>query len=324
METSSLKREKLTFSVSRHRNKIWILSGLVLIMSIAGLITSWLTPSIGYPLRPGLDFTGGTQIRIERACSEQCSDLTSSQILGSLIDISRSDQGANSLINFSEGRVQFLDNYQSILIRLPFLSAMQSKEVISALEPIVGPFDSRELSVDTIGPKLGSQLLKSSLLSLMVAFTGIALYLTYRFDRIFALLALVALFHDLSIVCGIFSWLGIFLNVEVNSIFAVSLLTISGYSVNDTVVVFDRIREIESTKKSLNLTINQKIDLAVSATLSRTIYTSSTTLLPLGALIFFGGATLFWFSIALALGVIVGSWSSIALAPSLLGTRQNV
>ena len=106
------------------------------------------------------------------------------------------------------------------------------------------------------------------------------------------------------------------LQLEVDSLFAVSLLTIAGYSVNDTVVVFDRIRE--RSKDASDLPLSLQVDQAVSATLTRTLYTSGTTLLPLLALVFFGGATLYWFAIALALGVVVGSWSSIALAPSLL------
>ena len=98
-------------------------------------------------------------------------------------------------------------------------------------------------SVDTIGPSLGGQLLRSSLISLLVAFAGIALYISIRYDGRYAVLALVALGHDVLIVCGVFAWLGLISGLEVDSLFAVSLLTIAGYSVNDTVVVFDRIRE---------------------------------------------------------------------------------
>ena len=188
--------------------------------------------------------------------------------------------------------------------------------MIEAVTPLAGPFQTQGQSVDTIGPSLGSQLLLSSLVSLLVAFAGIALYISIRYDGRYAVLALLALAHDVVIVCGIFAWLGLWIGLEVDSLFAVSLLTIAGYSVNDTVVVFDRIRERQ--REDGDLPINDQVDRAVSATLTRTIYTSGTTLLPLIALILFGGATLYWFAIALALGVIVGSWSSIALAPSLL------
>ena len=117
-----------------------------------------------------------------------------------------------------------------------------------------------------------------------MAFTGIALYISVRYDRRFALLALVALAHDVVIVCGVFAWLGISNGLEVDSLFAVALLTIAGYSVNDTVVVFDRIRERQREDAELPLTV--QVDRAVSATLTRTLYTSGTTLLPLLALIF--------------------------------------
>ncbi len=151
---------------------------------------------------------------------------------------------------------------------------------------------------------------------MIVAFAGIAFYISIRYDKRYAFLALIALAHDVIIVCGLFSWFGQSLNLEVDSLFAVSILTIAGYSVNDTVVIFDRIREF--TKEDSNSLLQDKVDKAISATLARTLYTSGTTLLPLLSLIFFGGSTLYWFSIALAVGVLVGSWSSIALAPSLL------
>ena len=142
------------------------------------------------------------------------------------------------------------------------------------------------------------------------------LYLYIRFDRRYAFLALAALFHDLFIVFGIFSWLGILLSIEVNILFAVSLLTIAGYSVNDTVVIFDRIRE--NIKNNKNLVINDLIQISVNESLRRTLFTSFTTLIPLVSLMIFGSYTLFWFSVSLSLGVIVGSYSSILFAPSLL------
>ncbi len=113
----------------------------------------------------------------------------------------------------------------------------------------------------------------------------------------------------------------IFFNVEVDSLFAVSLLTIAGYSVNNTVVVFDRIREKSLVENKLSF--RYQIDEAVGVTLTRTLYTSLTTLLPLICILIWGGSTLYWFSFALVIGVITGSWSSIALAPSLLSITSN-
>ena len=297
--SSGTPQHRLRFELCRQRRRVWGISGLFVVFSLVGLILCWLTPSIGAPLRPGLDFTGGTQIQLERSCSKSCQSLktkSGEEVLGAL-------------------------GGQSLVLRLPFLSAAQGQAVIKAMEPVAGPFQSGGQSVDTIGPSLGGQLLRSSLISLLVAFTGIAIYISLRYDRRYALLALVALAHDVIIVCGIFAWLGLLITLEVDSLFAVALLTIAGYSVNDTVVVFDRIRERSREDDSLPLT--EQVDRAVSATLTRTLYTSGTTLLPLLALILFGGATLYWFAVALALGVVVGSWSSIALAPSLLSLWQG-
>ena len=149
-----------------------------------------------------------------------------------------------------------------------------------------------------------------------MSFAAIAIYISFRYDRLFAALALLCLAHDVLITCGVFAWLGLLLGIEVDSLFAVSLITVAGYSVTDTVVVFDRIREQKTTLRDLPL--SDQVDVAVDATLTRSLYTSLTTLLPLVALIFFGGSSLFWFAVALTVGIAVGSWSSIGIAPTLL------
>lgn len=302
--------------LSRSRRRIWLISLLLVIVSITGLVVSWTNPQINAPLRPGLDFTGGTQIQLERRCEGACSPLQVNDLQNALQAVTLTTEEGTAPPSLESARVQILDAGQSVALRMPALSAAQSQDVISAITPIAGPFLQDGQSVDTIGPSLGSQLLVSSLVSLLVAFAGIALYISIRYDGRYAVLALLALAHDVVIVCGVFAWLGLWIGLEVNSLFAVSLLTIAGYSVNDTVVVFDRIRERQ--REDGDRPITEQVDRAVSATLTRTLYTSGTTLLPLLALILFGGATLYWFAIALALGVIVGSWSSIALAPSLL------
>ena len=310
------------FSLTNQRRNVWLVSIFAILLALSGLLFSYLGTPIGLPLRPGLDFTGGTQIRLDRVCKKECEAINVSSITKSLLEFSF-PRGENlAKRGLSEVKVQLLDQSQSLVVRLPFLSASEVEDVIEALDSIAGPFSENDKSVDTIGPILGGQLLRSSLISLLVAFSGISLYIGLRYDKVYALLALIAVGHDVLIVCGVFAWLGIFLSVEVDSLFAVSLLTIAGYSVNDTVVVFDRIREQVKEKRFSSL--SQRIDYAVSATLTRTIYTSCTTLLPLLALIFFGGSTLFWFSLSLALGIVVGSWSSIALAPSLLSLREPV
>ena len=307
---------QLRWSLSSMRQRVWLISAAVVVVSLIGLVSSWLDPTIRAPLRPGLDFTGGTQIQLERQFDPACADLKAIAVSNVIRELALPKEGNAPLPQLNAPRVQLLDAGQSLLLRLPTLSAAQGQAVIQAVEPVAGPFKDGGQSVDTIGPSLGRQLLQSSLVSLLVAFAGIAVYISFRYDRRYAFLALVALAHDVVIVCGIFAWLGLFFQLEVDSLFAVALLTIAGYSVNDTVVVFDRIRE--RTQQGSDLPLKLQVDQAVSATLTRTLYTSGTTLMPLLALVFFGGSTLYWFAIALALGVVVGSWSSIALAPSLL------
>jgi len=306
----------VVFPLSRLRRRVWWVSLLVLLISSLGLLLCWTNPSIQAPLRPGLDFTGGTQIQLERACGATCSQLRVSEVQASLVKFSLPEQDSIPAPDLASARVQLLDRGQSLVLRLPTLTAAQGQALIQALQPVAGPFQAGGEAVDTIGPTLGSQLLRSSLISLAVAFIGISAYISVRYDRRYAFLALVALAHDVVIVCGMFAWLGLLISLEVDSLFAVALLTIAGYSVNDTVVVFDRIRERQRLDDALSLP--EQVDNAVNATLTRTLYTSGTTLLPLLALILFGGATLYWFAIALAVGEVVGSWSSIALAPSLL------
>ncbi|MAH59051.1 MAG: protein translocase subunit SecF [Synechococcus sp. ARS1019] len=304
----------VSIPLSRFRARVWLISAVVVLISVIGLVLSSI--QLGSPLRPGLDFTGGTQIQLERNCGDSCRNLQASAVSDALQGLNLPTEADEALPKLSGTRVQLLDGGESLLLRLPTLTAAQGQGVITGLADVAGPYVDGGQSVDTIGPSLGGQLLRSSLISLLVAFAGIAAYITIRYDGRFAFLALVALAHDVVIVCGIFAWLGLFVQLEVDSLFAVALLTIAGYSVNDTVVVFDRIRE--RSRENAQRPVSQQVDLAVSATLTRTLYTSGTTLLPLLALIFFGGLTLYWFAIALALGVVVGSWSSIALAPALL------
>lgn len=305
------------FRISRHRRLAWGGSGLACLLSVIGLTLSWLNPSIQAPLRPGLDFTGGTQIELRRVCQDSCSPLTAEAVQRQLTALRLPVQAsAEPAPRLDSAAVQVLDDGQALLLRLPALSAAQSSAVIQGLEPKAGPFETAGQSIGTIGPTLGTQLFQSSVISLLVSFAAIALYITARYDRVFAFLALFTLGHDVLITCGLFAWLGLVLGIEVDSLFAVSLITVAGYSVTDTVVVFDRIREQRSALKHLPIT--EQVDVAVDATLTRSLYTSFTTVLPLLGLIFFGGSNLFWFAIALTTGIVVGSWSSIGVAPTLL------
>ena len=304
------------FRISRHRRLAWWGSGLACVLSLIGLLLCWFNPAIGAPLRPGLDFTGGTQIQLERACGAACPPLSAAQVQQPVSRLQLPGEPGTPAPNLAGAAVQVLDQGRSLVLRLPAVNPEQAAVVVSAVQEVAGPLNASGTAVDTIGPTLGDQLLKGSLISLLVSFAAIAVYITFRYDRVFAGLALLCLAHDVLITCGVFAWLGLLAGIEVDSLFAVSLITVAGYSVTDTVVVFDRIREQKTLLAGLPM--SEQVDVAVDATLTRSLYTSLTTLLPLVALIFFGGSTLFWFAVALTVGIAVGSWSSIGIAPTLL------
>ena len=297
-------------NLTKYRKRIWFFSSFLILISLIGIIISSYSPTIRKPINLGMDFVGGNEIRIERICDEECSEITSDKLQKSLSEISTDRNLINNI------KLQIQNGNKLISIRTPFLALERSENLIDNINKIIGPLDLNTKESRSVGPRLGQKLLINGFSSLSLSLLAISLYISIRFDKRYAFFALAALFHDLFIVFGVFSWLGILLSIEVNSLFAVSLLTIAGYSVNDTVVIFDRIRE--NIKNNSENDINENVELSVSESLRRTLFTSITTLVPLITLIIFGSYSLFWFSISLALGIIVGSYSSILLAPSLL------
>ena len=292
------------------KKRIWSFSIFLISFSFIGILISNFYPSINKPINLGMDYVGGNEIRLERICNIECSTLTSDKLINELRIINKDKKLINNI------RFQIQNNNSLISIRTPFLSIENSEQLINDINKISGPLNFDAKISRSIGPKLGRDLLINGGISLLVSLIAISLYISIRFDKKFSLLALSALFHDLFIVFGIFSWLGIIFSVEVNSLFAVALLTIAGYSVNDTVVIFDRIRE--NNKTNTNSNFNKIVEISVNESLRRTLFTSLTTIIPLLTLILFGSYSLFWFSIALVLGILIGSYSSILLAPSLL------
>jgi len=300
---------KYNLELIKNKRKIIGFSTVLILLSLLGILYSTFNTSYKKPINLGMDFVGGNELRIERICKEECSKFSPDSVLENLRENSKNKNLLNNI------KLQSQNNNKLISIRTPYLSIQESNNLITNLDNIIGPLNYESKDSRLIGPKLGKRLLTNCVTSLLVSLFAISLYITIRFDKKYALFAILALFHDLFIVFGIFSWLGIILSVEVNSLFAVSLLTIAGYSVNDTVVIFDRIRENLKSKKE---GYNETIQLSVNESFRRTTFTSITTLIPLVSIILFGSYSLFWFSLALTLGIIVGSYSSILLAPSLL------
>lgn len=296
------------FSVVKWEKLWWSLSAFLCLASVVAMIISY--QSIGSIIRPSLDFVGGTRLQFELDCTlpNNCDrPLTVNDI--------REVLEAQNLNNSS---IQIVGkDQQGVSIRTKTLNVEERTKLQDALAENIGIFQAETTQIDTVGPTIGRELFLSGILALIVAFTGIIVYLSFRFKTDYGFFAILALFHDVLVTAGVFAILGLVGGVEVDSLFLVGLLTITGFSVNDTVVIYDRIREIEKNVEAEEM--NEIIDLAVNQTLTRSINTSLTTLLPVVAIFLFGGETLKYFALALIIGFVCGSYSSIFIASTLLG-----
>ena len=256
----------------------WSISGLAILLSIAAMTYSLVT--LNAPIRPGLDFIGGTRLQIARDCAiaENCTRPIVVAEVRSIVEA----QG------LSNPTIQLLGDDQDILsVRTKNLDVEQRTQLQTALSEKIGQFDPKTIQIDSVGPTIGQELFVSGMLALIATFFGIVVYLSVRFQFDYALFAIAALFHDVVITAGIFAILGLVLNLEIDSLFLVALLTIIGFSVNDTVVIYDRIRE--TITNNPDSSIQEIVDIAVNQTLSRSINTTLTTLLPLIGIFLFGG-----------------------------------
>jgi preprotein translocase subunit SecF len=299
----------MKFSVIKQRSLWWSISAAIILAGIVSMAISWTRPDIRAPLRPSLDFIGGTRLQFELDCTqpENCKPITNLDPVREVLN----SQGLGG------SSVQVIGEEQrGILLRTKTLDVEQRTKLQAALSEKLGAFAPQSTQIDTVGPTLGRQLFTSGLIALLVSFAGITIYLTFRFQLDYAFFAFVALFHDVLITLGVFSFLGLVLGVEVDSLFVVALLTIIGFSVNDTVVIYDRVREV--LKLNPGLPIDQIVDDAVVQTLGRSINTTLTTLLTLVSIFLFGGETLKYFALALIVGFIAGAYSSIFIASTLL------
>lgn len=297
----------MNLQINQQRTLWWSISGLIIGIGLVAMAISW--QQLGAPLRPGLDFVGGTRLQLTHACTltESCTEDISLDEVRQVL----ADQGLES------SSIQLLgQDRQTLSIRTKNLNVDERSTLQSNLEATVGPFDINSTQIDTVGPVIGRQLLASGLLALLVSFAGIIAYLSLRFKFDYALFAIVALAHDVLVTMGFFAVLGLVAGVEIDSLFIVSLLTIVGFSVNDTVVIYDRVRE--NIKLNPTTHISQVVDDSVNQTLTRSINTSFTTILPLVAIFIFGGSTLKFFALALIVGFLAGVYSSIFVASTLL------
>ncbi|MGL4619776.1 protein translocase subunit SecF [Chroococcidiopsis sp.] len=300
----------MKLSINKRRSLWWGVSLIVILAGLVAMGISW--QKYGAPLRPSLDFVGGTRLQLQRDCSkpENCARPIDINAVRQVM--SERGLGNSSIQLVSDERGQ----QQGILIRTRTLNVDERTQLQQTLTKEIGAFDPKATQIDTVGPTIGQQLLSSGLIALLVSFAGIVVYLSLRFQLDYAIFAIVALFHDVLITTGIFGILGLVQGTEVDSLFIVALLTITGFSVNDTVVIYDRIRE--TLKVSPDLPIDQVVDNAVNQTLGRSINTTLTVLLTLLTLFIFGGETLKNFALALMIGFAAGAYSSIFIASTLL------
>lgn len=297
----------MKLNVIKQRYFWWLLSALAVIISLVAMIVSYL--QFEAPIRPSLDFVGGTRLQLELDCSipDNCDDPIAITEVREILE----SQG------LADARVQvFGEKETGLSIRSQTLDVEERTSLQDALEANIGQFDSTMTQIDTVGPTIGEELFTSGILALLVSFFGIITYISIRFQLDYAIFAIFALLHDSLITAGVFSILGLVATVEVDSLFLVALLTIIGFSVNDTVVIYDRIRE--TGQQEPEAPIAKVVDDAVNQTLTRSINTTLTTVLPLLAILLFGGETLKEFALALIIGFILGAYSSIFLASTLL------
>ena len=301
----------MRLNINKARGTWWTISCVIILSGIISMVISSLNPDIKAPLRPSLDFIGGTRLQLVRDCNKigNCNQPIDINVVR---EVAKSQGLGDSSIQLVSENGQ----ENGITIRTKKLEAEQRINLQNALSEKIGAFDPQKNQDDSVGATLGKELFTSGVLALIVSFIGITIYMAVRFQWDYAVFAIVALFHDILITTGVFSILGLVFGVEVDSLFIVALLTITGFSVNDTVVIYDRIRE--TIKLHPEQPIADVVDDAVNQTLSRSINTTLTTLLTLTAIFFFGGETLHNFSLALIVGFTMGAYSSIFIASTLL------
>lgn len=293
------------------KRRLWFIIAL-------GIIAFGISFLIFRGLNFGIDFTGGTKLLLNLP-----GGFTASQVRDVLAGVEATD---------ANGRTVTLENSyiqetvgtegQEVVIRTVPLTEEEREKLLAAIAEEWPDFSDEDIrNIENVGPVVGGELLRNALLALLLASIGMIVYISFRFELKFAVAALIPLLFDSFVVITSFS----VFNLEINSPFVASVLTIVGYSINNTIVIFDRVREnlrYNSSFKALPATLN----LSISQSLLRTINTSLTTLITVGALLFAGGETLKDFTLPMFIGIFCGTFTSIFLASPLfyeLKVREN-
>lgn len=261
-----------------------------------------------FGLKPGLDFRGGTLMELKVAnavTAEKVKDaLKDTPIAGAMVQMSVTGSDTVALV-----RAEAMDNAEQVV-------------VFDKLKAGIGQFEAQR--VEVVGPAVGQELLWNSLWAMFIVMGGIVAYLSIRFRFDYAVCAIVAMVHDVLIIIGLYAILGHFAGYEVDSLFVTALLTVAGFSVHDTIVVYDRIREnAKVAGPRTTKSFSEIADDSINQTLARSINTSLTTMLPLAALLAFGGESVHSFVLAMFLGVALGTFSSIFVASPLLAAWRE-
>ena len=281
------------------RKRIWFL-----IISMAMIIPGIIFLIIAGGLKTGIDFTGGSSMQV------QFSDNVSQEDLRTKLEAAGY---VNAVVQGMGENVYFL--------RIVMVNEESKSNLLKTLEESLSPSGVQLLSFDTVSPLVAGEIVRAAIWAVIAAAVGIFLYLWWAFRNVpspirYGFAAIFALIHDVLIVIGVFAILGYIWEIEVNSMFLIAVLTIIGYSVNDTIVVFDRLRE--NIILYPNRKFENNVSVSIFETLGRSLNTSFTLLFTLLALILFGGQTIREFLWVLLIGVIVGTYSSIGVATQML------
>jgi preprotein translocase subunit SecF len=288
--------------------KKWYFLAFSLLFSVAGIISMGMHwASIGSPVPLGVDFRGGTQVQLQFQQAPNTNQI----------------RQAMDASGIKDARIQSYDvaTNNEVLISLPEQHDETSldagrQQIVDALHAhYANPFTVRNVQV--VGPTVGKQLEKQALLATLYSMAGMLVYLWFRFQLIYGVAAVVACFHDTLITVGFFA----LLNKEISLTVIAAILTLVGYSMNDTIVVFDRIRE--NLRLSRRESLPDVVNRSINQTLSRTVLTSGLTFLTVLSLYIFGGQVLNGFSFALVVGILIGTYSSIAIAAPMLVAWQE-
>ena len=299
--------------VVKYRILWFCLSAILLIPGIIAMIYSMITYPTHSPVKVGIDYTGGTIMQYSTS-----DDVTSQDVAKTRENLTKEGITNTYIQVLKVNNADKKDNTKSMVsVRTKFIDegSPEAQKITNVMKEQYKEADL--IQVSSVGPTLSNELFKMSFIALLVAIIGMICYISFRFEFKYAVSAILGLIHDVTFVLGVFSLLGLFYNVEVDGLFLTAMLTVIGYSVNDTIVTYDRIRE-NLRYNGKKMAFGEIVDASVQQTITRSINTSMTTLLALGALYFFGGVTTRDFVLAMMLGVLIGTYSSIFFCSMLI------